>query len=245
MSTEAVSVATDTPTPEPSMEEQLANAGLDPEGNPLNAQNAEQPLLGKFQTVEDLAKAYSELEKKMGSLGGTGDPAKTQDLSINGKTAEGDNEDDATTTEHDVDMDALLAAGTISQEIYDTFVAGQEAAVTTFNNAVYEAAGGADNYNAMIEWAADNLPEAEIDVFNNLLNDGNLSAVGLAISGMQARMSAAGANEPARTVAGGEPASLDAFNSWAEVHEAMADPRYSKDPHFNQQVVEKLGRSKL
>ena len=83
MSTESVSVATDTPAEAPSMEEQLSAVGLDAEGNRVEDTPAE-PLLGKFQSVEDLAKAYSELEKKLGS--GEAQAAKSvseEDLKIN------------------------------------------------------------------------------------------------------------------------------------------------------------------
>lgn len=238
-----VSVAVDTPTEPPSMDEQLANAGLDAEGNRLEGEApTQEPILGKFKSVDDLAKAYSELEKKLGS-GGEAPPqgsTEPETLSIPKDAATKPSSDDETTS-----MEQLLKDGMISQEVYDTWQTGQEAAANQFNNAVYEVAGGTEAYNELIGWAGNNLPDDEIDSFNELLTSGNLSAIKLAVSGLKAQMAGSGASEPSRTVAGGTPGGADRFNSWAEVHEAMADPRYSKDRYFNQQVVEKIGRSAL
>ena len=100
MSTESVSVSTSDPVVEPTMEETLSAVGLDAEGNKVGEAPAA-PLLGKFQTVDDLAKAYSELEKKLGS--GEVQAAKAvseEDLKITPKAAE---------PEHSAaDMEALL-----------------------------------------------------------------------------------------------------------------------------------------
>lgn len=233
MSTESVSVAMETPAEAPSIEEQAAAVGLNPDGTKMDA--PADPLLGKFSSVEDLAKAYGELEKKLSAGEPAPAPAPVEadaDLSISKEEAP-----EAT------DMEKLLENGTITQDMFDTWKRGEDAAAESFNNAVFDAAGGQEAYNDMVSWAADNLSDAEIDTFNDLLNGGNVAAVKLAVAGLKAQMG--GAREPERNIAGGEPASLDVFNSWAEVHEAMADPRYTKDHHFNRMVVEKLGRSKI
>lgn len=235
---ESVSVATDTPAEAPSMEEQLSAVGLDAEGNRV-ADTPAEPLLGKFQTVEDLAKAYSELEKKLGS--GEVQAAKTvseEDLKINTNKA--------TEPEHNAaDMEALLEAGTITQDMYDTYVAGQEAATSAYQSEVYAAAGGEEAYNDLIGWAADNLSEAEIDTFNDLLGSGNTSAVKLAVQGLAAQRGSNQAQEPARNIAGGIAPEADVFQNWAQVQQAMSDPRYYKDAAYNAEVVAKIGRSKI
>ena len=237
MSTESVSVATSDPVVEPTMEETLSAVGLDAEGNKVGDAQAE-PLLGKFQTVEDLAKAYSELEKKLGS--GEVQAAKSvseDDLKITPKAAE---------PEHSAaDMDALLKSGTITQDMYDTYVAGQEAATSAFQSEVFSAAGGEAEYNDLIGWAADNMSEADIDTFNDLLNSGNTSAVKLAVSGLKAQRGSSAAQEPARNIAGGTPPSADKFDNWAQVKVAMDDPRYYTDAAYNAEVVNKIGRSGL
>jgi len=238
MSTESVSVSTSDPVVEPTMEEQLSAVGLDAEGNKVGEAQAE-PLLGKFQTVEDLAKAYSELEKKLGS--GEVQAAKSvseDDLKITPKAA-------AEPEHNAADMEALLKSGTITEDMYNTYVAGQEAATSAFQSEVYSAAGGEAEYNDLIGWAADNMSEADIDTFNDLLNSGNTSAVKLAVSGLNAQRGSSGAQEPSRNIAGGTPPSADKFDNWQQVQAAMSDPRYSKDPAFNAEVVNKIGRSGL
>lgn len=228
MSTASVSVATETPVEQPSIEEQAAAAGVTTEA-------PAEPLLGKFNSVDDLAKAYSELEKK---LSGGEAPApvaeEVSDLSITKEEAP-----------EVAGMDALLEAGTITQADYDVWKVGQDAQAASFNQSVFEAAGGEEAYGELIGWAADNLSEGEIDTFNELLEGGNVSAIKLAVSGLAAQRNAGAAQEPARQVAGGITPEADVFENWAQVQAAMSDPRYYKDAAYNKAVVEKIGRSKL
>ena len=232
MSTASVSVATDTPAEQPTLEEQAAAAGVSTEA-------PAEPLLGKFNSVDDLAKAYSELEKKLSSGGDAPEaPAKADaDLSISKEEADDDTEA--------AGMDALLEAGTISQADYDVWKAGQDAQAASFNNEVFSAAGGEEAYNELIGWAADNLSEAEIDTFNDLLSSGNVSAVKLAVSGLAAQRGSNSPQEPARNIAGGIAPEADVFDNWAQVQAAMSDPRYYKDAAYNAEVVAKIGRSKI
>ena len=229
MSTASVSVATDTPAEQPTLEEQAAAAGVSTEA-------PAEPLLGKFNSVDDLAKAYSELEKKLSSGEAPEAPAKADaDLSIS-KEEPSDEADG---------MDALLEAGTISQADYDVWKAGQDAQAASFNNEVFSAAGGEEAYNDLIGWAADNLSEAEIDTFNDLLSSGNVSAVKLAVSGLAAQRGSNSPQEPSRNIAGGIAPEADVFDNWAQVQAAMSDPRYYKDAAYNAEVVAKIGRSKI
>lgn len=232
MSTESVSVAVEDPVVQPSIEEQAEAAGVD-----LNQDAPAEPLLGKFKSVDDLAKAYSELEKKLSAGDSPAPKADVEpgDLSISKEAP----------AEEASGMDALLEAGTISQADYDVWKAGQDAQVSSFNEAVYSAAGGEDAYNDLIGWAADNLSEDEIDTFNDLLNGGNVAAVKLAVSGLAAQRGSGSAQEPARQVAGGDPPAADVFDNWAQVQAAMSDPRYYKDAAYNAEVVAKIGRSKI
>jgi hypothetical protein len=231
MSTASVSVATDTPAEQPTLEEQAAAAGVSTEA-------PAEPLLGKFNSVDDLAKAYSELEKKLSSGGEAPEaPAKADaDLSISKEE-----EDDAEAA----GMDALLEAGTISQADYDVWKAGQDAQAASFNNEVFSAAGGEEAYNELIGWAAENLSEAEIDTFNDLLSSGNVSAVKLAVSGMAAQRGSNSPQEPSRNIAGGIAPEADVFQNWSQVQTAMSDPRYYRDAAYNAEVVAKIGRSNL
>ena len=229
MSTASVSVATETPVEQPSIEEQAAAAGVSTEA-------PAEPLLGKFNSVDDLAKAYSELEKKLSSGQAPEAPAQADaDLAISKEEP----------SDEAAGMDALLEAGTISQADYDVWKAGQDAQAASFNNEVFSAAGGEEAYNDLIGWAADNLSEAEIDTFNDLLSSGNVSAVKLAVSGLAAQRGSNSPQEPARQVAGGIAPEADVFDNWAQVQAAMSDPRYYKDAAYNAEVVAKIGRSKI
>ena len=43
-------------------------------------------------------------------------------------------------------------------------------------NQVQNAAGGEANYNRVIEWAANNLPESQINAFDSVIDTGNTAA---------------------------------------------------------------------
>jgi len=107
--------------------------------------------------------------------------------------------------------------------------------------------GGDQEYARMVEWAANNLSRDEIDGFNQIVNDpkASVSAIKLAVAGMQSRYQAAEGREP-RLIGGRTPRTDgDVFESTAQVVEAMSDPKYTNDPAFRKKVQAKLARSNV
>ena len=103
--------------------------------------------------------------------------------------------------------------------------------------------GGKEQYNNLISWAGKNLAKSEVKSFDELLDSGNLGAIKLAVSGLQAQYDNANGYE-GRMLTGKPPKSSgDTFRSQAEVIQAMSDPRYEKDPAYRQDLIEKLERS--
>ena len=112
-------------------------------------------------------------------------------------------------------------------------------------NTVMNAAGGEANYDTVIEWAAANLPEKQIDAFDSVVDSGNPAAIGIAFQGLQASYNEANGYEG--RMLQGKPASSrgSVFRSQAELVAAMGDPRYDNDPAYRADVVEKLNNSDL
>ena len=112
-------------------------------------------------------------------------------------------------------------------------------------NSVQNAAGGEANYNRVIEWAASNLPNNQIDAFDSVVDSGNPAAIGIAFQGLQRQYDESNGYEG--RMLQGKPASSrgEVFRSQAELVAAMGDPRYDTDPAYRADVVDKLNNSDL
>ena len=112
-------------------------------------------------------------------------------------------------------------------------------------NSVQNAAGGEANYNRVVEWAASNLPDAQIDAFDSVVDSGNPAAIGIAFQGLQSQYNESNGYE-GRMLQGKPAASSgDIFRSQAELVAAMGDPRYDNDPAYRADVIQKLEQSDL
>ena len=111
-------------------------------------------------------------------------------------------------------------------------------------NQVYNSAGGEAEYNRLTEWAADNLTEQKLDAFNSMIDQGNATAIQIAVSGLRSEYEAQEGYE-GRMLTGKSARAVDGFRSQAEVGRAMSDPRYDTDPAYRQDVYDKLERSNV
>jgi hypothetical protein len=145
----------------------------------------------------------------------------------------------------DDDDYALAETYGFDKQMVDNYIAGQQAAAELASYKMNEAAGGAENLEAMLIWAQTGLSAAEIDAYNTALADNDLGRATLGVAKLREQYEAQHGKEP--KLLGGKPARANAstFGSWAEVSAAMADPRYSRDATYNAQVVAKLERSSL
>ncbi len=233
----------------------------------------EQLLAGKYKNAADLEKAYVELQKKLGgesdeageSTGESTDSSDTEETSEETKEAAEDSPvttlmSDATTEYYDND-------GTLSEETLEKFSemsskdlvsaylemqknAPQPEAATEAEDltesqvaSIRSSVGGEQEYNNIVGWAADNLPQADVDSFDELVSSGNVGAIKLAVAGMKAQYENANGYE-GKMLSGKPPTtSKDVFRSQQEVVAAMSDPRYDRDPAYRQDLIEKLDRS--
>ena len=198
----------------------------------------------KFKSAEDMAKAYSELEKKQSTE--TTDEPNMQQMRADAEASEGmdkfysEYQDKGELSQNSYDE---LGKMGLDKNLVDGYIAGQEAIANTEVQAVHNLVGGTDNYNKVIEYAKGNLNEAEQNAFNETLETGSIEQVKFAVQGIASR---AGVNaEQPQTMINGDSieTNSDIFESSAQVIDAMNDPRYAKDPAFRKLVEEKIARS--
>jgi hypothetical protein len=213
-------------------------------------EKVEQPnekILGKFDTQEDLIKSYQELEKKISQ-------PKTEDkgLEIEAKAEEAVAQAglDMTALQSEYDTNGELSEDSINKlnavgidkNIIDAYIDGQTALAQNIETDIKNIVGGNEQYKGMMEWAKENLSAEEISAYNNTVNGRDVASVKLAVTGLKARMEAG--KEP-NLVQGKASTTSNGFESWAQVTEAMADPRYTKDPAYQAEVQSKLSNSNL
>lgn len=226
------------------------------------AQEESRMLAGKYESAEELEKAYIELQKKLGE---SNDELRQEDPQ--GRRREEEVE------EQQIDADPLIdllneasqeyaQQGKLNEETFEKlaqmdskdlleaymqiqsnpqvedFTEDQVADIQNF-------VGGEEQYNGLVSWAAENMPQNFIQAFDNLINVGDPDMIKLAVVGMQAAFQEANGYEG--RMLSGKPAQTtqDVFRSQAEVVAAMSDPRYDRDPAYRQDVFAKLERSDL
>lgn len=207
----------------------------------------------KFKSPEEMANAYSELEKKQSQP--VTPPAEPKPPVVEPPNTEGDAKDavekagldfnalkqDYSTNQglSDESYKSLEDAG-IPKEIVDAYIEGQKALGAAIETSAYTAVGGKEEYQKMTEWAATNMGESEVAAFNKATN-GTQDELLLAVSGLRDRYRSANGNSPSLLSGGaGSGQSSPGFSSAAEMTAAMKDPRYQKDPAYRKSVEAKL-----
>ena len=218
---------------------------------------------GKFENAEELENAYLELQRKMGS----GDTDEDTDEAY---LDEDEYYDEATSAGIELIQGASdeyyanegqLSPDTMEQfkemsssDLVNAYIAIQENnpnqggyspdLTDAEMNQVYNSAGGEAEYNRLTEWAADNLSDRKLDAFNSMIDQGNATAIQIAVSGLRSEYEAQEGYE-GRMLTGKAARAVDGFRSQAEVVRAMSDPRYDTDPAYRQDVYDKLERSNV
>ena len=202
----------------------------------------------KFKTPEDLAKSYSELEKKLSQ------PSDDEAAEPEAEAAETEQspapefdkyaEEFANSGELSADSFTELEKMGYPKEMVETYIQGLQATQSADANTVMEVAGGQEGYKELTDWARDNMAEAELNVYNQMV-ESNTDNAKVAVEWLMSRREASGAVEPNLLSGKAGSPQRDEFRSTAEVVQAMKDPRYNDDPAFRKDVEEKLARSSV
>lgn len=198
----------------------------------------------KFKAPEDLAKAYSELEKRFSTPADKPKAAEQTDAGTPGAlnfepyAAEYSSTGDLS----EESIQKIVAQG-IPENLVRNYVNGVKALGDAQTQQVYSMAGGEAQYNSMLEWASENLEEGEINAFNEIMDSGNSSSMQMAVRGIQARYIQMN-GQPAKLIQGEVTGpSSGAFRSVSQLVEAMKDPRYQKDPAYRRDIEARLKTS--
>lgn len=222
-------------------------------------QEAGEKILGKFDSYEDLAAAYRELESKFSR----GEHKQQQDT-VTPEQHEAERQaaaEEAVSRAEGVDMETLsqeyLQNGSLSDASYealekagiprsvvDEYIQGQEARATQLQEQVVESIGGQEAFQRVVEWAATNLSEAQIEAYNRAVDSHDPQRMQEAVQALAYQYSQARPQEP-NLVGGNGQGRGDVFESVAQLTEAMGDPRYHSDPAYRRQVEQKLARSNI
>jgi len=236
----------------------------------------------KFQSPEELEKAYLELQQKLGSQSGEPEaqaepeaeeaqPYK-EDGTVDYEQVKTDYGDELSSVFETNGIDPYEMSdyfyeneGQLSEDHYkqldqagfnrdvvDSYLRGLDDTSQPARDlsdqevaAVKNTVGGEEQYDAMVQWAGQNLPAEYVQGFDNLVNSGNVPAIQMAVAGLRGLYEANVGSE-GKMITGKAPTNTGSvFRSQAEVVQAMNDPRYDKDPAYRQDVFDRLERSNI
>lgn len=178
-----------------------------------------QMYAGKFKDAESLEQAYLALQKKLGEP--RDEVQQTNEADEAGEEEYEEVEEEA------------------EEESTDNYLTQQQA------DQLFEMVGGKKAYQAMIQWAGQNLSEAEIQMYDAVMGRGDPNSIFFAVQALSSKYGDA-VGKDGQLLTGRSSSKEDAtFRSQAELVQAMADPRYDKDPAYRQDVMRKLENSDL
>lgn len=222
------------------------------------AEQEQSLLAGKFTDAEQLEKAYVELQRKLGS----------QDNEQQAEEAEEETQEEVETSA--VFLDQLwdeAISGEYTQETLDQLQKMDSSELaqmyldfrSTINDAppvesevlsaddvdiLQNMVGGSDSYGNMMSWAKDSLSDAEIDMYDAVMDKGDPASCFFAVQALAARYGDASVGTQGELVGGRSPAPTSkGYRSQAEVVADMHDPRYDNDPAYRDDVMQKLAAS--
>lgn len=137
---------------------------------------------------------------------------------------------------------ALEKAG-YPKSVVDAYIAGLEATVTAYRDAVFEAAGGEDEYDRIVAYVG-GLSDAQINAFNHAIDAGDVTQLSVMFEGYKAQMEQKYGTANRTVLGGGNSGKAqEGYASKAEMVKAMRDPRYTRDKAYTEEVQRKTMHS--
>ena len=154
------------------------------------------------------------------------------------------------TSEISEDDYSKLGEAGFSKTIIDTYLNGlrgnSEGAAAIAGQqiqSIKDSIGGDAEYTKLQSWATQNLPESDLNDFNSLLEQGNVSAIKWGVQGLYSQYKNAMGTEPDLVSGKSGQSGATPFRSSAEVQAAMKDPRYGKDVTYTENVYARMADS--
>ena len=220
----------------------------------------DQLLAGKYKNAEELEKAHIELQKKLGE--------KSEPDSEEPESKTEPEKESPKDTEQNL-LDQLWEEGTNNKLSKETFEklskmnpvdvakmameqrsAAQNAPQSReFNDAdvqqIHGIVGGPEQYNNLMSWATQNVPEQEINMYDAVMELGNPLAAYFAVQSLALKYQDASGRDGQMVTGKAPKQTTDQFKSQAEMVKAMEDPRYNDDPAYREAILQKLERSNI
>jgi hypothetical protein len=219
----------------------------------------DQLLAGKYKSAEELEKAYVELQKKLGENSEEeqseaepseeeapeASPAQSLITDASAEYAEkGELSDEMMAKFTEMSSQDLVQAYMEMQANAPQVEAAEPVELSDNDvNTIKNSVGGEAVYDKVIDWASNNLNETQIQAFDDIVATGNADAIQMMVNGLKSQYDSNNGFE-GQMLSGKAPNnSRDVFRSQQQVVEAIADPRYDRDPGYRNEVLEKLERS--
>jgi hypothetical protein len=219
-------------------------------------------LAGKYRNAEDLEEAYLELQKKLGSdddedveYDEDEDEIEYDEAVVAGIETIQEASDEYYANDGNISEETLEKFdGMSARDLVEAYRAIQENTDPSESypdisdsdlSTVYNSVGGEEQYTQLTEWAADNMDDSALDAFNSIIDQGNPTAIQIAVAGLKAEYDNTEGYEGRMLTGKAAKTSGDLFRSQAEVVQAMNDPKYDRDPAYRQDIYDKLERSNV
>ena len=220
------------------------------DANPYNEDGSlknepfEIPEKFKGKSPEEIVKSYLELEKKLSEKQQT-NPEKAPEPTP--EAVEAQVNSTLTPKDFEVYEKAYLENGKLddnhykelekkglSKEIIDLYIEGAKARDTIYTNAIYEAAGGAEEYKELVKWASENITDQSVIAdINRDLTSGNVAKAKWAVENLQLRR-----GTPPRKLEGSSVAdtSTKGYKDKSEWRRDVSNALYGRDKKYTQAV---------
>ena len=259
--THSVSISSDGPsgpeapnapaTEATSNSEGFVNLPTDPQ--PTEEQVApERPewLDDKFESPEELARAYAELQSRMGQQEAEAPEVEDSapEVGVGTQALEPFAEEYYSTGALSEESFTQLEGMGLSRDLVQAFMEGQQAVQSAEVNQIFAQVGGEEAYGEALAWAAQNMSPEEIVAYNEQVESGDLTTATVAVRGLMAQYrqgSPAGTRSnllPSEPVG---PGGLAPYESVAQLMTDMRSKEYKTDPAFRARVQDRLSRSNV
>lgn len=212
----------------------------------------------KFKSPEDLAKAYAELEAKLGAAPEEAAEANAEETPKEEDTSEEKEEDVAAKVDVSTFEAEYAEKGELSEESYaklesigfsretvDAYKRGQEALAQIATQRLTDAAGGEEELSRVLTWAKTGLTPEQVDKANEIFGSNDIEAAVLKMEEVRGLYSKATGADPQKRLEGNPSTRVEGYGSWAEVTRDMSNPKYKTDKAFQAKVANKLAASSI
>ena len=215
-------------------------------------------LAGKYKDAQELETAYKELEKKLGEKSETvseetesekepvEEESEPSDNILEQLWQQGSNNKLSKETFEELSKMDPIEVAKKAMELRSKSDSPQGREFTEQDvQQIHQLVGGQENYNNMMSWANQNIPEQEVNMYDAVMELGNPLAAYFAVQSLALKYQDSSGRDGQMITGKAPKAQGDVFNSQAEMVKAMEDDRYHDDPAYRAEVMAKLERSNI